>query len=203
MAKMIQKTTAFERFVHLFMAVSGCTLFLSGLGFLSQEEIGWLNNIFGGPQLAKGIHNWGGVVFIVSLVLSLGLWLKESLKFTKEDKEWFGMLGGYLKRGQQPPPQGKLNAGQKGFMLVTVFFGFMIGISGLMMWLFPLSRGIVMLGVLLHNIAFLFFVVAIPLHIYLATIANPGTFRIMTKGTVPLYWAKKKHAKWIEEIGAK
>lgn len=60
MAKMIQKTTAFERFVHLLLALSGLTLLLTGLGFLYQQELGWLNTIFGGVHIAKEIHNWGG-----------------------------------------------------------------------------------------------------------------------------------------------
>jgi cytochrome b subunit of formate dehydrogenase len=57
--------------------------------------------------------------------------------------------------------------------------------------------------VLIHNICSMFFAILIPIHIYMATAANPGTFRIMTRGDVPLYWAKKKHAKWIEETGSK
>ncbi|KPK01579.1 MAG: hypothetical protein AMK71_05050, partial [Nitrospira bacterium SG8_35_4] len=113
MAKMIQKTTAFERFVHLLMAISGLTLLLTGFGFLYQKELGWLNTIFGGIHLAKEIHNWGGIVFIISLVFSLGTWLPECLKWSAEDSKWLGMLGGYLSRDSEPPPQGKINAGQK------------------------------------------------------------------------------------------
>jgi formate dehydrogenase subunit gamma len=44
-------------------------------------------------------------------------------------------------------------------------------------------------------------VAIIPLHIYLATLANPGTFRIMVYGTVPIEWAKKRHAKWVQKMG--
>jgi formate dehydrogenase subunit gamma len=44
-------------------------------------------------------------------------------------------------------------------------------------------------------------VIAIPLHIYLATLANPGTVRIMITGTVPVEWAKKRHAKWVQKMG--
>jgi formate dehydrogenase subunit gamma len=54
---------------------------------------------------------------------------------------------------------------------------------------------------LVHNLAFFLFVVSVPIHVYLATAANPGTFRIMTRGTVPLEWAKKRHGKWISEQG--
>jgi formate dehydrogenase subunit gamma len=199
MAKMIQKTTCFERFVHMLLALSGLALLLTGLGFLYKDELGWLNAIFGGVHIAKGIHDWGGIVFIAALVLSLGTWFPDCLKWSKEDSEWIGMLGGYLSKDKEPPPQGKINAGQKIAGLAVFVLGVLIGLSGVIMWLFTPSAG----WVLIHNICAMFFAMLIPLHIYMATAGNPGTFRIMTRGDVPLYWAKKKHAKWIEETGAK
>ncbi len=198
---MIQKTTAFERFVHLLMAVSGLILLLTGLGFLYQQELGWLNTLFGGHHTALHIHNWGGVVFTLSIALSLGTLLPETLRWTKEDSEWLGMLGGYLSKDKQPPPQGKLNAGQKVVALLVIAFGIVISVSGFMMWLSSGEKGMMNLGLLLHGISFLVFAIIIPLHLYMATAANPGTFRIMTRGDIPLYWAKKKHARWIKEIG--
>jgi formate dehydrogenase subunit gamma len=202
MEKMIQKTTAFERFVHLLMAVSGIVLLLTGLGFLYPQELGWLNTLFGGQSIALDIHNWGGIVFAVSIVLSLGTLLSESLKWSKEDSEWIGMLGGYMSKDKQPPPQGKLNAGQKILALAVVAFGILISVSGFMMWWSAGAKGTMNLGLLLHSISFVVFAIIMPIHIYMATAANPGTFRIMTRGDVPLYWAKKKHPKWVKEIGA-
>jgi formate dehydrogenase subunit gamma len=198
MAKMVQKTTTFERFVHLLMAVSGVVLLLTGLGFLYPQGLGWLNSIFGGVHISKTIHDWGGIVFIISLVLSLGTWFPECLKWSAEDSKWLGMLGGYLSKDSEPPPQGKINAGQKIVGIAVLIFGALISITGLLMWLGTPS-GIL---VLLHNVSNVVFAICIPLHIYMATAANPGTFRIMTRGDVPLYWAKKKHAKWVKEIGA-
>ena len=194
----MQKTTCFERFVHLLMALSGLVLLLTGMGFLYQQELGWLNTIFGGVHFAKGVHNWGGIVFIVSLVLSLGTWLPECLKWSPEDSEWLGMLGGYFSKDKEPPPQGKINAGQKLLGIAVFISGVLISISGLIMWLSTPSA----VWVLIHNICNLLFAIFVPIHIYMATAANPGTFRIMTRGDVPLYWAKKKHSKWVKEIGA-
>jgi len=201
MVKMIQKTTVFERFVHLLMALSCLVLLFTGLGFLYQHELGWINSVFGGPHLAKGIHNWGGIVFIVSLLLSLGTWLPECLRWSDDDSRWLGMLGGYLSKNEVPPPQGKLNAGQKVVTLAVLVSGALISISGLLMWVNPGSKGSMMLWQFIHNLAFLVFAIIVPLHIYMATAANPGTFRIMTRGDVPLSWAKKKHPKWVKEIG--
>ena len=43
MAKMIQKTTSYERIVHWLMAISCLVLLLTGFGFLYQQELGWIN----------------------------------------------------------------------------------------------------------------------------------------------------------------
>lgn len=200
MARMVQKTTTFERFVHWVLAISGLLLLFTGFGFLYAQELGWINKAFGGQAVAMAIHNWGGVVFTGSLLLSMGLWLGEALSFSKEDSEWLGMMGGYFSKGSVPPPAGKMNAGQKLSVICVVVFGLLISVSGFIIWLSG-TKGSMNIGVFLHNISAMVFAVLMPLHIYLATAANPGTFRIMTKGDVPLYWAKKKHAKWVKELG--
>jgi len=200
MAKMIQKSTAFERIVHWLMAFSCLALLLTGLGFLYKDSLGWLNTLFGGVHLARVVHNWGGIIFAVSLVLSLGTWVPECLKWSADDSKWLGMFGGYLskEKAKDLPPQGKINAGQRVLGIAVFISGVIISITGLIMWLVIPSA----LWVLIHNICSLLFAVFVPVHIYLATAANPGTFRIMTRGDVPLYWAKKKHPKWVKEIGA-
>ncbi len=96
MAKMIQKSTAFERIVHWLLALSCLALLLTGLGFLYKDSLGWLNTLFGGVHAARLVHNWGGIVFAVSLVLSLGTWVPECLKWSSDDSKWLGMAGGYL-----------------------------------------------------------------------------------------------------------
>jgi formate dehydrogenase subunit gamma len=47
-------------------------------------------------------------------------------------------------------------------------------------------RRIMLLSHLVHNVAFIVFVIAVPVHIYLGTLANPGTFQIMVNGMLPL-----------------
>ena len=58
-----------------------------------------------------------------------------------------------------------------------------------------------LLAHLVHNLAFCIFVLAVPVHIYLGTLANPGTMQIMINGMMPLSDARKKHPKWIKEVG--
>lgn len=200
---MVKKANSFEIFNHWLLAVSFFILTISGYAFLFHlEQVG---SVFGGFNLMRDIHNWAGVVFGVSLFLSIFNYLPVSLKFTSDDFAWFMKGGGYLsKRSGTVPPQDELNAGQKLYYLVVLLTGIGISVSGIVIWLRPFAQNVntwVLFSHFVHNITFDVMVVAIPVHIYLATLANPGTFRIMVYGTVPLSWAKKRHAKWVQRMG--
>lgn len=199
MAKMVEKATFEERINHWVLAISFFALAITGFGFLIKH-FAWLNAMFGGPFWASTIHKWGGLVFFASVMFTMSSYLAESLSFTDEDKEWFRLRGGYLSH-EKIPPQGRLNAGQKLFYLTVLVMGLVISLSGVIMWVAGGSRGWMLIGHFFHNAAFVALVSALPIHIYLATAGNPGTFRIMTRGMVPLEWAKKRHAKWIKELG--
>jgi formate dehydrogenase subunit gamma len=41
----------------------------------------------------------------------------------------------------------------------------------------------------------------VPVHIYLSTLANPGTLQIMVNGMVPLDLARKRYPKWVKAMG--
>ena len=203
MDKMIKKATAFEIVNHWALAVSFFVLAITGCGFLFHLE--QLNSIFGSFNQMRVVHNWAGVVFAVSLVLTVFDYLPVSLRFSSDDVTWILKGGGYFSKKVKSPPQDRLNAGQKLYYLAILLLGIAAAASGLVIWLRPDVSDIkkwVLLSHLIHNISFDLLVIAIPLHIYLASLANPGTFRIMVYGTVPLDWAKKRHEKWIKEIGA-
>jgi formate dehydrogenase subunit gamma len=199
MSKMVRKASTAEILNHWVLAISCILLSISGFGFLFKIE--FIGSLFGGFNLMKTIHNWVGVAFSVSLFFSMFNWLKESLAFDSDDIGWIKVAGGYLSHKVKVPPMGKLNTGQKFYYIALLFFGMAISISGYIIWLLPGSRNWVLISHLIHNISFDVLMIAIPVHMYLASIANPGTFRIMVSGTVPLEWAKKKHPKWIHEEG--
>lgn len=201
MGEMVRKTTVAEIVNHWILAVSCILLIVTGYGFLFQlKQIGTL---FGGFNAMKLVHNWGGVVFTVSLAATVSNYLKESLAFGKDDWDWLRMAGGYLTRDKsvKVPPMGKLNPGQKLLYLGVLACGIGIAVSGFVIWLWPDGRMLRIVSHLAHNLAFSFFIVAVPVHAYLGTLANPGTFRIMMYGTVPIGFAKKKYPKWMKEIG--
>ena len=195
--KMVQKTTAFERVNHFVLLVSFFVLTLTGLGF-TFTVLNWINTAFGGNAWADVFHKWFGVAFAVSAAFTLTSYLSEALSFDEDDKKWLSVLGGYFDKTAEVPPSGKMNMGQKLFFLIIVVgCGGLISITGFMLWV---GSGMVF-AQFVHSLTFFLMIIAMPIHIYLATVASPGTFRIMTRGDVPLYFAKKKYAKWIKEEG--
>ncbi|HIJ60700.1 MAG TPA: formate dehydrogenase subunit gamma [Nitrospirae bacterium] len=198
MSEMVRKASIFEIFNHWVLAISCILLALSGYGFLFKIEL--IINLFGGANMMKEIHNYIGIVFAISLFLSIFNWLKDALSFDKDDINWIACAGGYLSKNPKVPPMGKLNTGQKFFYIAILVFGTAITVTGFILWLFPENKTYILWSHLIHNISFVVIMIAVPVHIYLATVANPGTFRIMVYGTVPYKWAEKRHSKWIREV---
>lgn len=203
MSNMVRKASAFEILNHWVMAVSFFILSVSGYGFLFHVE--GIGSVFGGFNQMKVIHNWVGVVFSISLFFTLFSYIVEALSISGDDIAWIFKGGGYFSKKTVVPPQGKLNTGQKLYYLTVLAAGIAITATGLIIWLRPEMADLkkwILLSHLVHNISFVLMVIAIPLHIYLATLANPGTVRIMLYGTVPVEWARKRHPKWVQKIGA-
>ena len=200
MSEMVRKASNEEIVNHWIMAVSCILLIITGYGFLFQLK--GVYALFGGNYAMKVVHNWSGVVFIVSLFATMFNYLRESLTFDADDWAWIKMGGGYLsKSAKKPPPMGKLNTGQKFYYLMILAAGIVIAASGFSIWQVQGNRALTQVSHLVHNLAFILFVVAVPVHAYLGTLANPGTFRIMVYGTVPIEFARKKYPKWMKEIG--
>ena len=199
MAEMVRKSSVDEVVNHWILAGSCLLLMLTGFAFLFQLDP--VAGVFGGWNPMKEVHNWGGVVFCLSLLYSMRHYLKDAFEYDADDWQWFKVAGGYLSHKVKVPPMGKYNPGQKLYYLAIVGAGIAIALSGFGMWLFKEDSTILLLSHLIHNIAFIVFVLAVPVHIYLGTLANPGTAQIMLTGKMPLKDAKKKHPKWINQAG--
>jgi formate dehydrogenase subunit gamma len=200
MSEMVRKASVEEIINHWILAGSCIILIITGYGFLFKIE--QIYALFGSNITMKIVHNWAGVVFTVSLFATLFNYLHESLTYDANDWAWIKMGGGYLsKKHTVAPPMGKFNTGQKFYYLVILLAGIAISASGFSIWLVQDNRSLTLVSHLTHNLAFVLFVMAVPVHAYLGTLANPGTFRIMIYGTVPLEFAKKKYPKWMKEIG--
>lgn len=199
MTEMVRKSSGDEILNHWVLAVSCILLIISGYGFLFQTEA--IGSLFGGFNTMKTVHNWVGVVFILSLLFSMRHYFKDALEYDEDDRQWFKVAGGYLSHKVKVPPMGKYNPGQKLYYLAILAAGIAIALSGFAIWLVQGNQTLILISHLVHNVSFCIFIIAVPVHIYLSTLANPGTFQIMVNGTLPLEVAKKRYPKWMKAAG--
>ena len=187
----VRRFTLWERFVH------GVTL----LSFLVLAATGLLAAIgYGGP-----LRGWLWLVHVaVAPVFALGVtamtlvWGDLCL-FESLDWEWAKSLGGYL-GGDKKLPAGWLNGGQKAYLWAIAAIGLVAILSGLGR-IFPVLNANGQTALYeLHRYSTLFLVVATIAHLYLGTLASPGTFWAMVTGRVSSTWAEHHHPNWWERI---
>jgi formate dehydrogenase subunit gamma len=200
---MIKVTDAYERTIHWMLAISCLLLCISGMGMMFHS-LNFLGTIIGGLKVLKLLHNFMGLIFVVSLLLAIRMWWKEAGVFVfPEDLDWFKTAGGYLWHVDKVAETGKYNPGQKMFFLTVVLFGLLMFVTGFFMWfqgLFPLGIEILRWFYTLHALGFLVIFAFFFVHLYLGTIGNPGTVQAMINGWVTRAWLKKQHPKWLKEM---
>jgi formate dehydrogenase subunit gamma len=191
------------RVVHWTVAVFFFGALFTGMPIWSPV-FGWMAYLFGGLSVCRWLHAWLGVAFAAAMVLMFVLWARDMV-FDKNDKR-FSVVE-YMKFSDKEDPNvGKYNAGQKFFFWAAVVGAVALLLTGIVLW-WPASfgQGLRSASILLHDVAFIAFFVAIVGHIYLGTAAEPGTFQSMTRGTVTRSWARLHHPRWFREVtgGAK
>ncbi len=194
----IARHTLRSRAVHWAVAVFFISCVLTGLPVWSPV-FGWMASIFGGLSVCRWLHSWLGIAFAVSSLLMAVQWFSDML-FDEHDRS-FKVIE-YMKfSGAEDPEVGKYNAGQKFFFWAALLGALALLLSGIVLW-FPMSFGqdLRVAAIILHDIAFIAFFVAVVGHIYLGTAAEPGTFRSMTRGTVSKAWARLHHPRWYREV---
>src|SRR5690554_365783 len=182
-------------FCFFMVAMSGLSWFFPSLN--------WLGNLLGGPQLARILHPFLGVVIFVILVYMFLRLARHNLPESGDGK-WFANLGKVL-RGEhvRQLDTGKYNAGQK-----LLFWGIMglitlLLISGVIIWrpyfapLFPIP--LIRIGLLVHALAGVLLMLLIIGHIYLAFWVK-GTVDSMSTGHVSRKWARTHHPRWYRQV---
>jgi formate dehydrogenase subunit gamma len=181
-----------ERFIHV----------ITILSFLTLAVTGFLATIY----FRKPLSGWLWVVHLVAApVFAVGLaaialrWA-EDCRFESYDWQWARQFGGYF-GSDKDVPAGRFNGGQKGFFWAIVALGLISILSGLVR-MFPMfDENIQEISYQVHRYSGLFLVMAVIAHIYLGTLANPGTWRVVISGYVSSRWAKHHHPIWWEHIG--
>ena len=189
------------RIVHWAVALSFVACLLSGLPIWTPV-FGWTAGLFGGLHVCRWLHPWAGTLFFLTSLLMFFQWLGDMVLRASE-RDWLGpKLFQYMRHEAMDDSEvGKYNGGQKLFFFAVSLGALGLLVSGLVLW-FPLAVTQVWrdLGIILHDVTFILFTVAIVFHVYLGTAAEPGTFRSMTRGTVSKPWARLHHPRWYREI---
>lgn len=202
---LITRFNGFERFTHWLTAGSFIVLAITGLNVTFGKTI--LLPVLGGPgfsawsQLAKYVHNYIGFAFMLGVLLTFLIWVKDNIP-SGRDVAWLAAGGGLLKRGHHPEAK-RFNAGQKVVFWLVVVGGFFLSLSGLNL-LFPFQIGGGGIQNLqwqstLHGSLAVVMVAAMLAHAYIGSIGMEGAFDAMGSGEVDLNWAREHHSLWVEE----
>jgi len=189
-----------SRVIHWSVAFFFFVSLLSGLPIWTPV-FGWMAGLLGGLSVCRVVHPWAGLLFFAA---SLGMFLhwQREMRLQPRDREWLGpKVFRYMSFREHDPDVGKYNGGQKLFFFAVSLGAVGLLASGLVLW-WPtsFSQPIRVSGILLHDVTFILFALAIVLHIYMGTAAEPGTFQAMTRGTVSQAWARFHHPRWLREI---
>jgi len=193
----------YERLIHWMAGISYLYLLLSGLAFWSPRLF-WIAIVLGGGTVARELHPWFGVVFSIALVLMYGMWGKQ-MKETPADKRWWASIGHYIRNeDDKVPPADRFNPGQK--LLFWGFFanGFLLLLTGLILWLpqyIPWNlRMLRLAAIFLHPVFALCTIALFIIHVYMGTAMERGAFGSVIRGDVSRAWADHHHHSWFQQV---
>jgi formate dehydrogenase subunit gamma len=197
----LKRVSGYGRVLHLFTAVSFLCCLISGLG-IAFPKLHWMLVLLGGGEFARWLHPWAGVLFSASGALTF-LYLSREMLLTKDDRVWLTRIYFYMaNRDDLLPETDKYNAGQKLFFWGVLAAGAGVFlISGIPMWFptcFPVD--LVRWGILLHALMFIAAGAGLIVHVYMGTLAMPGTVPALITGKVTASWAKAHHPKWYRKM---
>jgi formate dehydrogenase subunit gamma len=187
------------RLTHWLVAIFFFLSMLTGLVLFTPYLYG-LSGIFGGGAMARFLHPWFSLVFVICVLFMFLAW-RQRMRKEPGDLEWKKNIGAYMRYEIELKEVGKYNAGQKMFFRSVILGALALLLSGIVMW-FPTSFPYLLrtISYWLHEITFIAFVIGVIYHIYMSTTAMPGTLRAMTRGTVTKAWAKWHHPRWYREV---
>ncbi len=189
-----------SRWIHWSVAATFFACLGTGMPIWTPV-FGWMAGLFGGLSVCRIVHPWAGLAFFLASGLMFLHWAAE-MRLEADEKGWLGpKLFTYMRYETDDSNVGKYNGGQKLFFWAVSLGALGLLVSGVLIW-FPgrFPRPLMELSFILHDLTFILFAVAIVLHIYLGTAAEPGTFGSMTRGTVTRSWARFHHPRWFREI---
>lgn len=168
--------------VHWLTAVPFIVICITGLIMVFGDKLG------GGPfvRLARDLHGIGTIGFMIFGPLMFLMWAKASLP-KSYDLQWLLTLGGYLTKGKTistPIPSGQFNAGMKMWFWVCTLGGFVMAITGAILYFQVVSINALRLSAIIHNCLGFVIIALLITHIYMSVFAIEGALSAMVDGTM-------------------
>jgi formate dehydrogenase subunit gamma len=193
----------YTRFLHWMVAIFFFLALFSGFGIYLPWLFRWFTPIFGGGPMARWLHPWFGLGFVIFFGMQALNWVKP-MTWTAADSRWMKNLKNEVsgKEKMEPPETGFFNGGQKAMFWEIVIGSVVYLITGIILWMGAnvFGRWTVAVSYILHDISALIMLGGIFIHIYLSTIGEPGTFQAMIRGAVSEAWAWTFHPAWYKEV---
>ena len=193
----------YTRVLHWSVALFFFLALFSGFGIYLPWLFRWFAPIFGGGQLARELHPWFGLGFVIFFSLQVLNWLQPML-WTAADSRWMRSVRKIVSGEEKmdPPDTGFFNAGQKVQFWEILGGSIAFVITGIIMWAGAHTFGRITVAVsyVIHDISALIMLGGIFIHIYQSTFGEPGTFQAMTRGAVSEAWAWTFHPAWYKQV---
>lgn len=201
--KLVPRFSVNQRVTHWFAAGLFILLGVTGLVLLYGRYV--LIPLLGPEGFSataaacKEVHNLFGPVFPFALVALMALFGRGN-RFRWLDIKWFLKAGGLF--GHNIADSGYYNGGQKTWFWMTVLFGIVISVSGLVLDfpIFGQGREVMAAAHVTHAVIAIGFIAASLGHIYIGTLGMEGAAESMTRGYVDANWAKEHHNLWYGEM---
>lgn len=208
--KKIFAFSVLARFIHWVAAVGFILLIPTGLVMV-------FGSYFGGGtfvRLCRLFHEIGTLFFALSLLPMFFMWVLHMFP-TTDDIKWMMIVGGYLSKKKVPVPAGKYNAGQKIWFWIATFGGFVMVVTGALMYFNNVNMGFIASSVdmkqinllrisaIVHNVLGMAVVAMFFTHVYMAVFAIKGSLHSMISGYKEEEEVKILHSSWYKELQKK
>jgi len=183
-----------------------CFLVAMGTGFaLYWHILRWTLPLYGGKDSAILLHFWFGLGLGLTTLLVYLVW-RTLARWTPADTHFVKHLRKYAASPDQvPPPEtGFFNGGQKLYFWSVVVSTALLVVTGVVWWFRKdVPHNVYAVCRTTHRVLAVVMSFALLVHIYKATIGEPGTFRSMVGGAVTREWARARRPGWFRSLGGR
>ena len=203
----ILRHTFAVRVIHWLIAVTFVAAMVTGLTLYWNSILGWLRPYLGGEQGAIAIHFVAGLALAALAIPIFFLWRKR-MRWMATDTYFIRHVREHGMSPDQSPPAdtGFFNGGQKLYFWAFILSTAWLLVTGLVWWWRRepwMPKPVYVFSRTSHRVVSVIMSGSLLIHIYKATVGEPGTFASMIKGTVTAGWARLRRPAWFRELGMK